>query len=312
MIRSVKKTILNGLSPETKDGLRAFVKRMPVARSVLLRHKGKPSPVFLVSFPKTGRTWLTLMVGKAVGLHLRLKSFNPLDLVGQLQKINSNLPNILVIHDDVPHWKRPHELEELKTSYKNTKVIFLVRDPRDVVVSLYFEKKKRLLSYLEGERKVYEGYFNDERIQPYEHDLSSFINEEEGSFATLLTYYNVWAKNRHIPEDFLNIRYEDIHENPNRELRKVLDFLGFERVSDKNINEAVTFASFKNMQKMERENSFDDYRLRPANTEDKESFKTRQGKVGGFTDYLTSDEIGLINKKMNATLSEYFNYSVKD
>ena len=311
MIRSIKNNILNRLSPELKESLRALTKKIPFLRSVLLRHNSKPAEVYLISFPKTGRTWLSLMIGKAVELHFRLNNANVLNLE-DLAKTKSGIPKIVLIHDDSPHWKKPHELERIKNFYKNNKVIFLVRDPRDVIVSLYFEKKKRLISYIEKERKAYSGSFEDERIRPYKYDLKSYLSEEEGSFATLLEYYNIWEKNRHIPNDFLIVRYEDIHENPHREVRKALDFLDLGEVSDETINEAVIFASFKNMKKMDQENKCDSHRLSPATVTDHESFKTRLGKIGGFTDYLTPDEIEYLNEKMNATLSGLFGYSTAD
>ncbi|NEO10385.1 sulfotransferase domain-containing protein, partial [Moorena sp. SIO3I8] len=39
------------------------------------------------------------------------------------------------------------ELVQSKANYKNAKVILLVRDPRDVVVSIYFEHTKRVGHY---------------------------------------------------------------------------------------------------------------------------------------------------------------------
>ena len=311
MAQSIKNSLLNRLSPEMKESLRALTKKIPFLRSVLLRQNSKPEEVYLISFPKTGRTWLSLMIGKAVELHFRLDNVNVLDLE-DLAKTKNGIPKIVLIHDDAPHWKKPHELETIKDFYKNNKVIFLVRDPRDVIVSLYFEKKKRLISYIEKEKEAYRGSFEDERIRPYEYDLKSYLYEEEGSFATLLEYYNIWEKNRYIPNDFLLVRYEDIHENPYKEVRKTLDFLDLGGVSDEAIIDAVAFASFKNMKKMEQENKFDSHRLSPANVTDQESFKTRRGKIGGFNDYLTPDEIEYLNEKMNTTLSGLFGYSTSD
>ena len=71
----------------------------------------------------------------------------------------------------------------------------MVRDPRDVLVSSYFQKKKR--------RNKYNG------------ELFDYVHEEVGSLESLLRFYNIWARNRHIPKDFLLVRYEDMHEDPN-------------------------------------------------------------------------------------------------
>jgi hypothetical protein len=278
---------------------------------LLFRHNSKHSVAYIISFPKAGRTWLSLMIGKAIQLSFRINNVNILN-IEELSKQNSKIPRIYLVHDDAPHWKKPHELERTKEFYKNEKVVFLVREPKDVIVSMYFEKKKRLGLYIEKEKAAYQDYFEDERIQPYEDDLQSYLNEEVGSFTTLIEYYNIWAHNRHIVKDFLIVAYEDIHQNPFREVRRVLDFLGLEAVSDKNINEAVAFASFKNMKKMEVKNNFKSHRLLPADPADQESFKTRRGKMRGFVDYLSPDSITFLNKQMDATLTKFLGYSSKD
>lgn len=97
------------------------------------------------------------------------------------------------------------------------KVIFLVRDLRDVVVFVYFEQKKRVLFWLEGFKK--ELYFQKykERIKVYDGDLFIFIYEEIGSLDFLIKFYNIWVENRYLFKYFLLICYEDLYENFYRE-----------------------------------------------------------------------------------------------
>jgi hypothetical protein len=63
------------------------------------------------------------------------------------------------------------------------------------------------------------------------------------------------------------------------------------------------------MQKMEKEGKFESSMLKPAELEDTESFKTRKGKVEGFFDYLTLEEIEVLNHKMRTDLSDYYGYN---
>ncbi|NEP21579.1 sulfotransferase domain-containing protein [Moorena sp. SIO3I6] len=264
---------------------------------------------YLISFPKCGRTWLRLMIGTALqqqfdlshpDIKQKMLSLTP------LAELHPNIPTILIDHDDNPQWNKPEELQTSKDRYKNVKVIFLVRDPRDVVVSAYFEQKKRVYLWADGfkQDKSLKKYLD--RIKPYEGNLSEFIYEDVGSLKTLLRYYNIWKKNRHIPKDFLLVRYEDIHENPHQELRIVLDFLGVQ-YRDEVINEAVNYSSFEKMRNMEKTQKFD-LKLKPANLEDEESYKTRKGKVGGFAEYLNEKEIAYINHLINDTLSDFYGY----
>jgi hypothetical protein len=165
----------------------------------------------------------------------------------------------------------------------------LVRDPRDVVVSSYFQKNRRWKQW-------------------YDSDLSSYIYEERGSYDTILRYYNIWAKNRHIPKDFMLVRYEDLHASPHKELRRTLEFMGLSAISDGVISEVVKYASFDNMRKMEEKNTFKGGMLCLADRNDPESYKVRKGKVMGFAEYLNKDQIEYLNRKMTETLSDFYGY----
>jgi len=50
------------------------------------------------------------------------------------------------------------------------------------------------------------------------------------------------------------------------------------------------FLSFENMKKMEAAGAFDSKILQPGDVRDPESFKVRRGKVGGYREYLSSDD----------------------
>lgn len=256
------------------------------AKAQRLKAKNQ-SEFFLISYPKCGRTWLRLMLGRVFQTHFGLTDTNLLEL-HELGQLHPNIPKIWVSHDDKPQWKKPEELVISKEEYKDKKVILLVRDPRDVVVSNYFQKTKR--------REAYDG------------NLSDYLHEPLGSFDTILKFYNIWADNRTVPQKFLLVRYEDIHNDSQSELGLILEFLGLSGVIEKTLREAGEYASFENMRKMEVENTFNSPRLNPLNPTDPSSYKTREGKVGGFADHLTMDEIEYLNRRMKESLSDFYGY----
>src|SRR4030042_5207218 len=98
--------------------------------------------IYLLSYPKCGRTWLRLMIGKAIALHFSLPDEEDILFLRTNRRVHPDVPNITVVHDDSPMLKSPDELEVTKKRFHDKKVIFLVRDPRDVVVSSFFEIKK--------------------------------------------------------------------------------------------------------------------------------------------------------------------------
>lgn len=271
------------------------------------RHKREKEDVdydaYLFSFPKCGRTWLTLQLGRVFQRHFELADANPIKL-RQMGVKYPQPPAIRIKHDDNPHRKAPGELNESKEAFRGEKIIFMVRDPRDVLVSQYFQRSKR-----EQDRRFW--FFQKKRRAThgrFEGSLSEFLDVRYGGFDTILRYYNIWAANRDVPAGFLLVRYEDMHEDPHRELRRALDFLGVDGVSDEVVDDAVEFTAFDRMQQMEAEDAFDSFKLRPHSQDDKDSFKVRRGVVGGYADYLSDEEVESLNRRMAETLSPYFRY----
>ena len=260
--------------------------------------------VYLISYPKCGRTWLRLMIGRAIVEHYSLPQNEDLLLLRWKSSPHPDLPMITVVHEDRPMLKTSQELETSKEKFRDKKVIFLARDPRDVIVSSYFEMKKR--GELFGENPY------EDRKAVFEGELSEFIEQTRGGFDTILRYYNIWAASRDIPQGFLLVRYEDMKRNPSEVLRRVLDFLGLQFITEATLQEAVRYASFENMRKMEREGNFQSGVLNPAQKSDEDSYKTRKGKVGGYSDYLTVDQIQHLNNKMQNDLSAFFGYGMSN
>ena len=150
----------------------------------------------------------------------------------------------------------------------------MIRDPRDVVISSFFHKKYRYNFLPEDKSRLAYASYDGEIVQ--------FIREPIGSLKTLIEYYNIWDKNRHIPLDFMLLRYEDISSDPISALRLTLDFLGLNFINDDVVAEAVNYASFENMRKMEKNNVFNSPIMKVNNPSDYKTYKTRQGKVGGY------------------------------
>jgi len=253
----------------------------------------------LASYPKTGRTWLRLMLAKAIALHFKLKNADLFDTLG-MARHNSGIPRITVNHggDRRPFEKTADELTFEKSVFHNKKVVLLTRDIRDIVVSFYFELTRRIPVF-HSKRLVEAGY---------EGDMSSFLRYERGSVSTIIAYYNLWVENRDLLADLLLIHYEEMRRDPHQTLRRVMDFIGLPDVSDAIIAEAVEFARFENMRQMEADNALDSSVLKAANPDDPESFKTRRGKVGGFVDYLSEDDIKYLDNRIKNELSDFYGY----
>jgi hypothetical protein len=280
-------------------GIRTRFKAL-VPDSLLRWYAHQNTDVYLISYPKCGRTWLRLMIGRAMQRHFSLPEDENILLLNSRRRFHPQSPRITVVHDDRPMLKTPQELETDKTRFRSKKVIFLARDPRDVIVSSYFEAMHR--SQVIGDNPY------EKRTAGFSGSLPEFIDRHVGGFDTLIRYYQIWYANREIPRDFLLIRYEEMKANPEIELQRTLDFLGLMNVDHDTITEAVAFASFENMQRMELEGRFQSAMLRPAKAVNGETYKTRKGKIGNYINYLTPLEIEILNQKMQA-LPGFYGYN---
>lgn len=119
---------------------------------------------------------------------------------------------------------------------------------------------------------------------------------------------NIWYQNKNVPSGFLLVRYEDLKVNPYDELKKIVTFLGVSGVREKTLREAVEFTHFENMKKMERNGVINSRKLQPRDPSDPETYKVREGLVGGYRNYLSDDDIVYVNRKIETGLVDAFGY----
>lgn len=282
--------------------LRLESKNPPYVDKLIGQWRRKYADAFVVSFPKCGRTWLRLLISRAIVKHFNISV--PEDNLGliyvqYLSKYNSNIPKIVFEHDDDVFFKSPRELSTSKVEYKYNKVLHLVRDPRDVVVSSFFHKKYRHnFSPNDKSRNSY---------MSYDGQIDNFVMEQTGSFNTLLNYYSIWHQNRDVPLEYMMLRYEDLYNDPQKWLRLTLNFLGL-YVSDEAIEDAISYASFTNMRKMEEQQLFKSDVLQPADSSNPNTYKTREKKRGGFAKHLKEETIAYMDCKIANNLPEVYGY----
>ncbi|MBU1863734.1 MAG: sulfotransferase domain-containing protein [Candidatus Omnitrophica bacterium] len=247
----------------------------------------KYNSIYVIEYPKSGRTWLRVMVLQYFLLHF--KEFkNSFDMM----KKDPRIPRLIFTHDGagLSVRKKPLRYDELAVQrgrYARKKIIFIVRDPRDVLVSLYFQAVKR--------QKIYAG------------TISEFIRDDKFGIKKILRFYDVWNETlcEHEKDRCLIISYESMHQNTHDVLVSVVRFMGFEAVEHM-IRDAVQYASFENMQQMEKNSEHASSKILVTGDRlDVESFKTRRGKVGGYIDYLPAEDIMYIEEHMYRSNSEY-------
>lgn len=263
-----------------------FVERWSPYRYYLNRR----AEVFMLWFPKCGGTWAKLQLHTALTKHYGVVGAPPLELE-HLKDFEPRIPRIRPFHDDAPHWKTPEQLREHKRRYAGRKVMLLVRDPRDAIVSLHLQVTKRW------------------KVDP-NMSLDEFVWNPRGSFHTMIRYYNIWAKNRDVPSELMLLRYEDMRADPHAAVRKMIDFVGVPDVTDELIREAVEYNQIEKLREREAAGQYDTRRLQPGDPNDPDSFKARKGKVGGFREVLRPEDVEKMTQILRDEMDPWYGYPI--
>jgi len=192
--------------------------------------------VFLVSYPSSGNTWVRFILGNLL---------HPDDPV-TFSNIESRIPEIYFNSDRVlRQFPRPRVLKSHECFQPHyPRVIYIVRDPRDVAVSSYHHNVKA-------------------RNIPDSYSISSFLPrfiaaEFDPKFGSWRDNALSWIALRKNDPRFLLLRYEDLKANPVLVLSRVVTFL--ERGSFRNINSspealrrAVELSSPERMRALEKQ-----------------------------------------------------------
>lgn len=241
------------------------------------------SDAVVVSFQKSGRTWLRLMLGKVLEEQYKIKRVR---LDTEYMTLFKLLPNVLFSHGGCT---KNNNTIDFRKVFKNKKVVVLARDPRAVMVSLFYDHTTRNL--------LYNG-----------NNISEFIRDENFGLPKVMKFMDAWGGELQQRDNILLIRYEDLYTDTPKELKRFLEFIGL-TATEEVLNRAVEYGSVKNMRKMELKNEFKDRRMLPGDTKNKNSYRTRNCKLGSFREELNKEDLDYITKLMKEQLHPIFNYN---
>lgn len=188
--------------------------------------------IYLVSFPKSGNTWLRFLVANAIKVKYQITRevnfFSIHDIIPDVHISRSILSQGPFGRNDLPRIIKSHSA--FNPYYH--RVIFLVRDPSDVMISYYF--------YLKNYQSI-----------PADMRMSEFLNHEKYGIEAWSSHTRTWLQPQKIGQILKVVSYESLKENTEEELRKVMSLLGL--VLCKSELDKAIFLSSKDAMKVSAE-----------------------------------------------------------
>jgi hypothetical protein len=135
----------------------------------------------------------------------------------------------------------------------------------------------------------------------------SFVRHSDIGLPFLVDYLNTWERNIAALKRGMVLRYEDLRARPAENLRRVVDLMACQ-FSDDEIEEAVRFGSFENLRKLETTGFFRQGGLTLRDPNDPNTFKVRRGKVGGYRDYFTPEQVAELEDIVRTRISLTLGY----
>ncbi len=239
----------------------------------------------LMSWGKSGRTWLRVMLSRFYQLAYGLPDGLMLEF-DNMHRANPAIPRVFFTHGN--YLRDYTNIWHDKSPFYPKKILMLVRDPRDVAVSQYFQWKYRM--------RPVKRMLNDYPEDDTDVSIYDFMMNPDAGLPKIIEFLEIWQRELPKVREAIVLRYEDMRADPEAALRRALRFLGTPG-TDQQIREAAAYASYDNMKKLEQAQVFrlSGTRLAPGDQANPQSYKVRRAKVGGYRDYFDDQQVAAID-----------------
>lgn len=275
-MRSLKHRIINNI-------------KQPITLAAWYAYQKSRTPdqdTILVTMPNSGTYWLRVMLAQAL-----IRAY---DLPNDISGIT--VPHLIPTYrrkldrfayndrTDIPRIQQSHS-EYSAFWFKGRRVILLVRDLRDTLLSHF-----RIMS----STGIYSRSFSDFLRG---HDINT---ENHITLVGRVRFLNKWSTARRKVREMLLVRYEDLKNDTQGELRRILKYIGFPELPDEIIDQVVDFGTIDNMRKLERKNPIVLYKGITS--------KVNKGAVGNFTDGFNNEDLIFFQEYIKNNLLYSYEY----
>jgi len=224
--------------------------------------------VFLVSYPKSGNTWLKFIFAN----YLTQENID-------FTRVHSIIPEFESVRNDIEKRDFTPRIFKSHSSYSNrfNKVIYIVRDGRDVAVSYFFYLKKTHVI---------------PQNSSFSHFLDLYINGEI-PYGKWSDHVNGWINISKTSQQVKVISYESLLTDTTTIVTELIQFIGWE-LEQERLSKAIENASFSALSSKEKENHDIDRHLKNTN---KEIPFIRKGVSGDYVNYFSIEENQIFSQK---------------
>ena len=236
----------------------------------------KKDDIFLISYPKSGNTWVKFLLINVLINNKELKedlSFKLVDeTIPELGRDNLMKPWKF---KSLPRFIKSH-LAYKKVFFGNNKALLLVRNPKDVMVSYYH-------------------YVQSNYGRNFQGDFSEFIRSKKFGIETRILHQISWQT-----KATATIKFEDLKKDNASTLDTALKKLGV-NIDEKTFIKSYEDASFNKMKELEKGPK--------RYNEHKPDYKfVRKGTSNQWRDYFNQNDLDYYNSLLEKYKGLYLNY----
>lgn len=265
---------------ETIRTLRQLKRREQILNHLDFGHRS--DEFFLVSFPKSGNSWLRTTIAYLLNPEIEEIAFHNLYTLVPDTEVSDQLA--LIENRQSSFFQQPAKLikshDYYTRFYRGKKVIYIVRNGVDAITSYYH--------YLNARTDA-------------EVDKELFLEKGSAKVKSWRKHVSGWRQA--FGENVLLVKYEHLIQQPELELDRIATFLGL-TVSTNEIDRAVSNSSFDRMKALEKKHG---YFNKTQIKKDQNAAFVRKGKVGEKSDVFSKEQIDYFVRKSAKEL-DYFGY----